>query len=99
MEGTLSLANDTSFIIDEIGQADPRELGALIYMIAGSQGKSRMRADASIKTSYKWRVPVFSTGEHPIAVKLGEENKSKRAHAGQLVRAIDIPRRSLRRAA
>ena len=42
------------------------------------------------RTGRSWRVPVFS-GEHPIAVKLGEENKSKRAHAGQLVRAIDIP--------
>jgi putative DNA primase/helicase len=91
MEASLSLANDTLFVVDELGQADDRELGAMVYMVAGSQGKTRMRADASLKTSYKWRVLVLSSGERPIAARIGEGQKVKRPHAGQLVRAVDIP--------
>ena len=34
---------------------------------------------------------MLSSGETPIAVLIGEDQKAKRAHAGQLVRAIDIP--------
>ena len=91
MEASLQLANDTLFVLDELGQADGRELGAMVYMVAGSQGKARMRADASLKVSYKWRVLVLSSGEAPIAARIGEGQKVKRAHAGQLVRAVDIP--------
>ena len=87
----MSLANDTVFVVDELGQADDRELGAMVYMVAGAQGKARMRADASLKASYRWRVLVLSSGEAPIAARIGEGQKVKRAHAGQLVRAIDIP--------
>jgi hypothetical protein len=51
-----------------------------------------MRRDATIKPSHSWRVIVLSSGEFPIETKLNEDPKhGARAHAGQLVRAVDIP--------
>jgi putative DNA primase/helicase len=74
-----------------VGQADGRELGQALYMTAGGVGKQRMRRDASLKPSHVWRALALSTGEQPIETKLNEDAKrGARAHAGQLVRAIDI---------
>ena len=91
LEATLAGANDTCLPLDEVGQADGRELGQALYMTAGGVGKQRMRRDASLKPSHVWRVLALSTGEQPIETKLNEDAKrGARAHAGQLVRAIDI---------
>jgi putative DNA primase/helicase len=91
LEAALAGANDTCLPLDEVGQADGRELGQALYMTAGGVGKQRMRRDASLKPSHVWRVLALSTGEQPIETKLNEDAKrGARAHAGQLVRAIDI---------
>ena len=91
LEATLAGANDTCLPLDEVGQADGRELGQALYMATGGVGKQRMRRDASLKPSHVWRVLALSTGEQPIETKLNEDAKrGTRAHAGQLVRAIDI---------
>ena len=49
LEATLAGANDTFLPLDEVGQADGRELGQALYMTAGGVGKQRMRRDASLK--------------------------------------------------
>ena len=91
LEATLASACDTLLLLDELGQADSREIGPVVYMIAGALGKARMRRDASLRSAYTWRVMALSSGETPIAFRLSEDQRVKRAHAGQLVRAIDIP--------
>jgi uncharacterized protein (DUF927 family) len=93
LEATLASVCDTFLPLDEVGQADARELGQSIYMLAAALGKARMRRDASLKPSHRWRVLALSSGENPIAARFGEETKGSRrgAHAGQLVRALDIP--------
>ena len=91
LEAALAGANDTCLPLDEVGQADGRELGQALYMATGGVGKQRMRRDAGLKPSHVWRVLALSTGEQPIETKLNEDAKrGARAHAGQLVRAIDI---------
>jgi putative DNA primase/helicase len=63
-------------------------------MITGSVGKARMRRDATLRPSHKWRVLGLSSGEVPISARLNEETRAgRRAHAGQLVRALDIAAR------
>jgi putative DNA primase/helicase len=89
LEATLASSNDTLLPLDELGQADPRAVGPMVYMVAGSTGKTRMSRDATVKPSYQWRALVLSSGEKPIAVLLAL-GQGKHAHAGQLVRAIDI---------
>jgi putative DNA primase/helicase len=91
LEGALAGANDTCLVLDEVGQADGRELGRALYMATGGVGKQRMRRDATLKPSHVWRALVLSGGEHPIQTKLSEDLKrGTRAYAGHLVRAIDI---------
>ena len=91
LEGTLASMSDTLLALDDIAQANSHEIGAVVYMIAGTVGKMRMRRDGSIRSPYKWRSLALSTGEDSIASLISEDQKSKRPRAGQLVRALDIP--------
>jgi putative DNA primase/helicase len=92
LEATFAGSCDTCLPLDEVGQVEGRELGQALYMATGGVGKQRMRRDATLKPSHSWRVTVLSSGEHPIETKLNEDPKrSALAHAGQLVRAVDIP--------
>jgi uncharacterized protein (DUF927 family) len=94
LEATFAGACDTCLPLDEVGQVEGRELGQALYMATGGVGKQRMRRDATLRSSHVWRVTVLSSGEHPIETKLNEDPKrGARAHAGQLVRAVDIPMR------
>jgi uncharacterized protein (DUF927 family) len=91
LEATLASACDTFLPLDEIGQADGREIDKVSYMIAGSLGKARMDRNTRLKPLHRWRVVALSSGEQPIAARLGEHQTKRVAHAAQLVRAIDIP--------
>ena len=92
LEATFAGACDTCLPLDEVGQVEGRELGQALYMATGGVGKQRMRRDATLRPSHIWRMMVLSSGEHPIEAKLNEDpRRGARAHAGQLVRAVDIP--------
>jgi putative DNA primase/helicase len=93
LEAHLAGACDTFLPLDEIGQADGRDLGQGLYMATSGVGKSRMGRNISLRPSYKWRVSVLSSGEMPIESRLNEDLRRGRAHAGHLVRAIDIDAR------
>ena len=96
LEATFAGACDACLPLDEVGQVEGRELGQALYMATGGVGKQRMRRDATLRASLAWRVTVLSSGEHPIEAKLNEDPKrGARAHAGQLVRAVDIPVRGV----
>lgn len=88
-EGLAEAHNDLPLCLDEIGEADARELGRTIYQLAGGQGKGRMRADATLKPSKAWRTLVLSTGEIPSAEVI--ESEGKPLKGGQAVRLVDIP--------
>ncbi len=90
LEGLAAGANDTALILDELGELGAREAGPAFYSLSNGTGKARMRADTASREQKGWRVLVISSGEIPIAVKLGEDRGSK-ARAGQLVRMLDIP--------
>jgi putative DNA primase/helicase len=91
LEGTLASMSDTLLALDDIAQANSHEIGAVVYKIAGTVGKMRMRRDGGIRSPYKWRSLALSTGEDSIASLISEDQKSKRPRARQLVRALDIP--------
>jgi putative DNA primase/helicase len=90
LEGAAVLANDTLLVLDELGVIDSRELNAAVYQLAIGHGKGRARRDGSMRTPASWRVMVVSSGEVSIASKV-EEDKNRRAKAGQEVRILDIP--------
>jgi putative DNA primase/helicase len=90
LEGAAVIRSDTLMALDELGVIESRELHAAVYQLAIGHGKSRARRDGSIRASAKWRVIVVSSGEVSIASKV-EEDRGRKAKAGQEVRILDIP--------
>jgi uncharacterized protein (DUF927 family) len=88
LEGELARASDGFMPLDEIGQADGREIAQMVYMSTNAVGKLRMRRDTTSRDPLTWLTLIMSSGEMPIEVKLAESHQ--RARAGQLVRLLDI---------
>jgi uncharacterized protein (DUF927 family) len=88
-EGLAQAHTDLPLCLDEVGEADAREFGRIIYQLAGGQGKGRMRADATLAQPKVWRIILLSTGELPASDVIEAEGKTIKS--GQAVRLIDIP--------
>ena len=88
-EGLAEAHADLPLCLDEVGEADAREFGRMVYQLAGGQGKGRMRADATLAHSKVWRIVLLSTGELPASDVI--EAEGKRMKGGQAVRLLDIP--------
>lgn len=88
-EGLAYNACDCLLGLDEISQADPRAVDALVYMLANERGKGRMRRDAGLRRARDWRVLFLSTGEVGVPAVLAEAGR--RVRAGQEVRILEIP--------
>lgn len=88
-EGIAAETSDTLLILDEMGQADSREVGDITYMLANNTGKQRAGRNGEARTRKTWRSLFLSTGEVTLATKMGEAGR--RAMAGQEVRLVNIP--------
>ena len=89
LEGAAALATDTALVLDELGVLDERDAASAIYALANGGGKQRAARDGSLRAPKSWRVVFISSGEVPFEAKL-TEGRGK-AHAGQLLRLLDIP--------
>ena len=89
VEGLAASRSDTVLILDEIQLAKARDVSDIVYTLTGGIGKSRMRADTTMRDSKTWRVPIISSGEVTLGTKIAEE-RDKTAKAGQQVRLVDI---------
>ena len=89
LESVASEVSDCLLCLDELGQVDAQEVGAITYMLANGQGKSRAKRDGNARKIKNWRSFVLSTGE--LTVKQMIESCGKRVKAGQDVRLICIP--------
>jgi uncharacterized protein (DUF927 family) len=87
-EVTAAGACDTLLPLDEMGQADPRVLSEVAYMLGNQRGKDRMRRDGGLRATHEWRLLFLSTGEVSLATRLAEGGI--KARAGQEVRVLDI---------
>ncbi|MBX9748627.1 MAG: DUF927 domain-containing protein [Roseococcus sp.] len=81
--------SDCALVMDEIGQADPKTVGEVAYMLADGQGKARARAGGGNRGATTWRVVVLSTGEESLAAYM--QHAGKGVKTGQEVRFLDIP--------
>jgi hypothetical protein len=84
LEGAAASATDTVLILDEFGQVDGREAGAVLYSLSNGGGKVRAARDGGMREPKSWRVMVLSTGEITIDSKLTED-RARKPRAGQLV--------------
>ncbi|WP_016854009.1 DUF927 domain-containing protein [Halomonas smyrnensis] len=89
LEGVAAALSDTALILDEIGEADGREIGATVYALGNGTGKARANRSGSARLPNRWRVALLSSGERTLAAHMTESGK--RPHAGQAVRLLDIP--------
>jgi putative DNA primase/helicase len=89
LEGVAAQLSDTCLCLDEINEADPREIGAIVYSLGNGIGKSRASRIGSARQVHRWRVTLLSTGERSISAMMQEGGKQ--AKAGQLVRLLNIP--------
>ncbi len=82
---------DLLLTLDEMGEVDPRAVGAIAYMLANGSGKARAQRDGGGRRSAEWRVLFLSSGEVGIADKMAEAGGRLRAAAGIAVRVVDLP--------
>jgi uncharacterized protein (DUF927 family) len=88
LEGAAVLHNDLPLPLDELGVAEAKDVGAVIYSLTGERGKDRAQRDGSLKETQTWRTLIISTGELTVADKIREDGR--RPRAGQEVRVVDI---------
>lgn len=88
LEGVAACRNDTLLVLDEIGEAEPNEVGKIIYQLGNGQGKSRADKLGGARPVQTWRLMLLSNGEHPIEAILQQARQSLKA--GQEVRLTSI---------
>jgi uncharacterized protein (DUF927 family) len=88
LEGVAAAHNDNLLLLDELKEIDPKEAGAVAYMLSNGSGKRRGRPHGGTKPRLTWKVLFLSTGEISLAQHV--EAAGQRVHAGQEVRLIDL---------
>jgi uncharacterized protein (DUF927 family) len=89
LEATAAAHNHVLLPMDELGQADPREVPETLYMLANGAGKDRARAGGGNRRTTTWLTLVLSSSEESAA-RLAE-GAGRRIKAGQEVRLLDVP--------
>jgi putative DNA primase/helicase len=88
LEGIAALRNDGLLALDELGQADGRYVGDVVYSVADGIGKQRAGRTGSARKVRRWRVMLLSSGEVTLETKMAEAGK--RTRAGQEVRLVTV---------
>ena len=87
-EALAAAHNDGLLALDEIGVCAARDFAVLIYLLAGGQGKNTLTSNRDLRETRSWRVWILSNGE--ISSRQKTEEAKQTAHAGQLLRLIDL---------
>lgn len=83
--------NHTLFVIDELGEVEPKIAGRLIYQLASGVQKGRGRAGDSgvgLADLRTWKMPFISSAEKTVMQHV--EEAGQRLYGGQVVRCVDI---------
>ena len=89
IEGAATLFNDNLLALDEISEADPREIGVIAYALTNGVGKQRATKTGAARTPRRWRCVILSSGERTLETSMLEGGM--RPKAGQQVRLLDLP--------
>jgi putative DNA primase/helicase len=89
LESIATTFNHLCLPLDEILQADAKDVGNIAYMLANGQGKARMNKNLTNRQNKTWQLIFLSSGE----VGLGSymEQAKIAIKGGQEVRLPDIP--------
>lgn len=80
--------SDLPMILDELGQADGKDVGNVTYMLSNNAGKARM-SGRRLQRRATWNTILISTGELSLAEKLRQAKK--KIVAGMSVRFLELP--------
>jgi putative DNA primase/helicase len=88
LEGLAAQSNDGLLPLDEIGEAEPREVGPCAYLLGNGSAKARAGRDGRARPGVTWRLLFLSTGEKSLSTIMAEARAQ--AAAGQEVRLVDL---------
>jgi putative DNA primase/helicase len=88
LEAVVAGNSDNLLVLDEIGQADAKEAGNIVYMLANESGKLRMTKNITARPTASWCIMFLSTGEITLEQKMTEAGK--RAMTGTENRLVNI---------
>lgn len=88
LEGAAAALNDTCLCLDEINEADPKEIGSIVYALGNGTGKTRANRIGSARHVFRWRLALLSTGERTLTAQMAEGGKQPKA--GHLVRLLNV---------
>lgn len=89
LEATATAHNNMLLPLDEIGEANEKEVGKMAYMLANGQGKTRMTKQLTNRKPKIWKLLFASTGEVGMAEYI--KQAGVQVKGGQEVRMPDIP--------
>lgn len=84
-----SHANDSSLLLDELGEAPPEQLGGVIYKLSNGVGRGRADQSGNARERRTWRLLFMTTGETDLESMM--KAAGKRTYAGQSLRHANIP--------
>jgi uncharacterized protein (DUF927 family) len=89
LEAIATAHNNMLLPLDEIGEANEKEVGRMAYMLANGQGKTRMTKQLTNRKPKTWKLLFASTGEVGMAEYI--KQAGVQVKGGQEVRMPDIP--------
>jgi putative DNA primase/helicase len=89
LESTATAFNHLCLPLDEIAQADAKDVGNIAYMLANGQGKARMKKDLTNRKGKTWQLMVLSSGEVSLGSYMAQAGITQKG--GQEVRLPDVP--------
>ncbi|MDS4025707.1 MAG: DUF927 domain-containing protein [Candidatus Contendobacter sp.] len=82
--------SDTLLVLDEIGQADPKAIGEIVYLICNENGRTRGNVRLTHRANLRWRTLLLSSGEKSLSQVMAGPGGFPPA-AGQETRLAHIP--------
>ncbi len=82
--------SDTLLVLDEIGQADPKAVGEIVYLICNENGRTRGNVRLTHRANLRWRTLLLSSGEKSLSQVMTGPGGFPPA-AGQETRLAHIP--------
>lgn len=95
LEGAAAECNDGLLPLDEIHQADAKEVIGAIYQLANESGKQRLTRDAVSRAKRTWQTIVMSTGEIDVAAVAAKAGQKLPAGAEVRLPSIHLDGRNM----
>lgn len=91
LEITASSHNHGLLALDELREADPKQVQQMIYTLGNGRGKQRMTKNIEARKGFDWSLIYISSGELSLKQHAKSDSRSGVVKGGAGVRLIEIP--------